>query len=239
MMPKLLAALDFRSNNGTHRPARRPRRDPARGGRGAAVLPGRRDRHRGRDPAEVARHRGRGCAWRRAEGEPDQLRDLRAADAPRAVALQGGAGGGRGPLPQPDEPAGRLRRAPGRLLRAARPAHRGGGVHGRAPGRDGRGAAPARPRMPRNHGCASTRAGGIRSWSACSSRSPSRRARRAQGRARPALADDGLLDILKEADLRIGFTDAFTTAAAREATDRDEVRAGCCCASTASAPTPG
>src|SRR5215211_1681749 len=34
----------------------------------------------------------------------------------------------------------------------------------------------------------------------------------------------GLLDILKEADLRVGFTAAFTTAAAREATDRDEVR---------------
>jgi hypothetical protein len=34
----------------------------------------------------------------------------------------------------------------------------------------------------------------------------------------------GLLDILKEADLRIGFTAAFATAAAREATDRDEVR---------------
>src|SRR4051794_22862757 len=34
----------------------------------------------------------------------------------------------------------------------------------------------------------------------------------------------GLLDILKEADLRIRFTDAFATAAAREATDRDEVR---------------
>ncbi|HEX6012538.1 MAG TPA: DUF4158 domain-containing protein, partial [Geminicoccaceae bacterium] len=34
----------------------------------------------------------------------------------------------------------------------------------------------------------------------------------------------GLLDILKEADLRVGFTDAFTTAAAREAVDRDEVR---------------
>ena len=34
----------------------------------------------------------------------------------------------------------------------------------------------------------------------------------------------GLLDILKEADLRVGFTDAFATAAAREATDRDEVR---------------
>jgi TnpA family transposase len=34
----------------------------------------------------------------------------------------------------------------------------------------------------------------------------------------------GLLDVLKEADLRIGFTDAFATAAAREATDRDEVR---------------
>ncbi len=34
----------------------------------------------------------------------------------------------------------------------------------------------------------------------------------------------GLLDILKEVDLRIGFTAAFATAAAREATDRDEVR---------------
>jgi hypothetical protein len=34
----------------------------------------------------------------------------------------------------------------------------------------------------------------------------------------------GLLDILKEADLRIRFTDAFATAASREATDRDEVR---------------
>ena len=34
----------------------------------------------------------------------------------------------------------------------------------------------------------------------------------------------GLLDVFKEADLRIGFTDAFVTAASREATDRDEVR---------------
>jgi hypothetical protein len=34
----------------------------------------------------------------------------------------------------------------------------------------------------------------------------------------------GLLDVLKEADLRIGFTEAFTTAGAREATARDEVR---------------
>ena len=34
----------------------------------------------------------------------------------------------------------------------------------------------------------------------------------------------GLLDILKEADLRIGFTQAFSTAASREATDPDEVR---------------
>ena len=34
----------------------------------------------------------------------------------------------------------------------------------------------------------------------------------------------GLLDILKEADLRIRFTDAFSTAASREATDREEVR---------------
>jgi TnpA family transposase len=34
----------------------------------------------------------------------------------------------------------------------------------------------------------------------------------------------GLLDILKEADLRIHFTDAFSTAASREATDREEVR---------------
>jgi hypothetical protein len=34
----------------------------------------------------------------------------------------------------------------------------------------------------------------------------------------------GLLDILKETDLRVGFTEAFSTAAAREAIDRDEVR---------------
>lgn len=34
----------------------------------------------------------------------------------------------------------------------------------------------------------------------------------------------GLLDMLKEADLRTRFTDAFVTAASREATDREEVR---------------
>jgi TnpA family transposase len=34
----------------------------------------------------------------------------------------------------------------------------------------------------------------------------------------------GLLDILKEADLRVDFTEAFATAASREAIDRDEVR---------------
>jgi TnpA family transposase len=34
----------------------------------------------------------------------------------------------------------------------------------------------------------------------------------------------GLLDILKEADLRIRFTDAFSTAASREATNKEEVR---------------
>jgi TnpA family transposase len=34
----------------------------------------------------------------------------------------------------------------------------------------------------------------------------------------------GLLDILKEADLRIGFTEAFTTAATREMVDRSEVQ---------------
>jgi hypothetical protein len=34
----------------------------------------------------------------------------------------------------------------------------------------------------------------------------------------------GLLDILKETDLRVGFTEAFSTAATREASDRDEVQ---------------
>ena len=34
----------------------------------------------------------------------------------------------------------------------------------------------------------------------------------------------GLLDILKETDLRIGFTDAFATSASREVVERDEVR---------------
>lgn len=34
----------------------------------------------------------------------------------------------------------------------------------------------------------------------------------------------GLLDVFKEADLRVGFTDVFVTAASREATERDAVR---------------
>lgn len=34
----------------------------------------------------------------------------------------------------------------------------------------------------------------------------------------------GLLDVFKEADLRVGFTAAFATATSREAIDRDEVR---------------
>src|SRR4051794_19398930 len=34
----------------------------------------------------------------------------------------------------------------------------------------------------------------------------------------------GLLDVLKESDLRVGFTEAFATPATREAIDRDEVR---------------
>jgi len=34
----------------------------------------------------------------------------------------------------------------------------------------------------------------------------------------------GLLDVLKESDLRVGFAEAFATAAAREAIDRDELR---------------
>ena len=41
------------------------------------------------------------------------------------------------------------------------------------------------------------------------------------GRRWPAT---GLLDILKEADLRTGFTDAFATSASREVVERDEVR---------------
>src|SRR3954462_6721700 len=61
--------------------ARRIGRDPARRGRGRAVLPRRRGRYRGRDPPQVARHRARGRARRRPAGEPDQLRDLRSADA--------------------------------------------------------------------------------------------------------------------------------------------------------------
>ena len=38
----------------------------------------------------------------------------------------------------------------------------------------------------------------------------------------------GLLDVVKEADLRIGFTDSFATTASREATRRDEVRRRSC-----------
>jgi hypothetical protein len=49
----------------------------------------------------------------------------------------------------------------------------------------------------------------------------------------------GLLDILKETDLRVGFTEAFSTTAAREAIDRDEVRRRLLlCAYMDSAPMP-
>jgi len=34
----------------------------------------------------------------------------------------------------------------------------------------------------------------------------------------------GLLDVLKEADLRVGFTDLFVTSATREILDRDTLR---------------
>ena len=55
--------------------------------------------------------------------QPDHLRDLRPAGPARAAPLQGDLGRGRRPLPQPRRgPAGRLRRAPRRLLRRARPA---------------------------------------------------------------------------------------------------------------------
>jgi hypothetical protein len=47
----------------------------------------------------------------------------------------------------------------------------------------------------------------------------------------------GLRDILKEADLRIGFTDAFATAATREATDRGEIRSRLPFSSMGSVPT--
>ena len=156
MMPRLLAALEFHSNNGTHRPLLEALDDDsARRGRGATVLPRRRDYRRGRNPSEMARHRDRGRAGRRPAGEPDQLRDLRPADPARAAALQGGLGGGRRPVPQSRRgSARRLRRAAGGLLRAPEPARGAAGLHGCAADGDGRGADTARPRHAVQPGCA-------------------------------------------------------------------------------------
>ena len=49
-----------------------------------------------------------------------------------------------------------------------------------------------------------------------------------------------LLDMLKETDLRVGFTDVFRTVGiARGAHPRRCCSGGCCCACTGWAPTPG
>ena len=49
----------------------------------------------------------------------------------------------------------------------------------------------------------------------------------------------GLLDMLKEADLRTGFTEAFARlAATARSWTAPTLRRGCCCASTAWARTP-
>ena len=194
MMPRLLAALDFRSNNGAHRPLldaldaiRRAR------GRRAAVFPGRGGRHRGRDPPEVARRRGRGRARRRAAGEPDQLRDLRAADLRERLRCKEiwVAGADRFRNPDEDLPADFAARRDG-LLRAPRPARGGAGASQQRCGRRWRRRSPQldrgmprNPRRPPRPAAAAPDRGHARS-----SPSPSRRAWRAQGRARPALADD-------------------------------------------------
>ena len=246
MMPRLLAALDFRSNNGAHgRLIDALERDPARRGRGAAISSRRRGR---RSTAWCARSgatsSSRTRRRRRPAGQPHQLRDLRPAGAARAAALQGGVGGGRRPLPQPRRgPAGRLRRSAGPPTTSASACPPTPGVHAqRFKARDGGGAAAARPRHAAQPAAsASTRGAGTRSASRRSSPSPSRRASSALkaelGRRWPMT---GLLDMLKEADLRVGFTDAFTTVGdARGDSTGTSCGGGCCSASTAWAPTPG
>ena len=224
MMPKLLAALDFRSNNGTHRPLldaldaiRRAEGEGRQYFRVEEIAIEGVIRPKWRDIV-VEDAPGGGQRVNRINYEICVLQTLRErlrckevwVAAPIASATRRG-------------PAGRLRRAPGRLLRAARPAHRGAGVHGRARAEMAEALRLDRG-MPRNPGAP-------RPASAASGRGqPARAAARAAGLG--ALKVElgrrwpmtGLLDLLKEADLRIGFTDAFTTAAAREATDRDEVR---------------
>ena len=101
MMPKLLAALDFRSNNGVHRPLLDALAAIRRAeGDGRQYFPADEIAIEGVDPPQVARHRDRGCARRRKAGESHQLRNLCSSDLARAAALQGGLGRGRGPLPQ-------------------------------------------------------------------------------------------------------------------------------------------
>ena len=228
MMPRLLAALDFRSNNGTHRPLldaldaiRRAEGEGRQYFRAEEIAIEGVIRPKWRDVV-VEDAPGGGQRVNRINYEICVLQTLRERLRCKEVWV---AGADRFRNPDEDLPAD-FAAAPDRLLRAPRPAH---GGSGRSRKRFGR-----RWRLRcRNSiaGCRATRASassrvdGTRSWFDRSNPSPSRRdfgALKVElGRRWPMT---GLLDLLKEADLRVGFTDAFATAATREAIDRDEVR---------------
>ena len=127
MVPIVLDALDFRSNNQAHRPViealalvRRYADTKLHSYPADEDVP-----IDGVVPAALARRRGRARRPGPAARQPDHLRDLRAGGAARAAALQGDLGRRRRPLPQPGRgPAGRLRGPAGRTLCRPRPAPR-------------------------------------------------------------------------------------------------------------------
>ena len=227
MMPKLLAALDFRSNNGAHRPLldalgaiRRAEGEGRQYFRADEVAIEGVIRPKWRDIV-LEDAPGGGQRVNRINYEICVLQTLRERLRCKEVWVVG-AGRFRNP---DDGPAGRFRRAPGRVLRAPRPAHGRTGLHRRAAGGDGGGAAAARPRDAAQPGRAARPAPAAPIVVSPLEPQPEPSglgALKAElGRRWPMT---GLLDVFKEADLRIGFTEAFATAASREATDRDEVR---------------
>jgi hypothetical protein len=134
MMPKLLAALDFRSNNGAHRPLIEAlERVRAAEGEGR--------QHFSCDEVpiegscgEVARHHYRGGARRRHANQPHQLRDRISRRCARSCAARGlGQGAHRSPQPD-DDSARRLRRAQSRLFE--RLVDGRAGLHRQRQGRD-------------------------------------------------------------------------------------------------------
>ena len=179
---------------------------------------------------QVARRRARGRRRRRrsaSTGSPTRSACCEALRERLRCKEVWVAGADRYRNPDEDLPAD-FADAPGRLLRRASACRTDAGAFiGRRCGRRCGGAGAARRGLPQQPAASASSRRPAARIAVCTARRPAR-----AGRASSALKAElgrrwpmtGLLDMLKEADLRVGFTDAFATAAAREALDRATLR---------------